>query len=211
MNHRGNLLIVDDDPGIVFYLKMLFQEESYAVRTASFGVEALRLLDHLPFDIPFDILLTDIQMPGMNGFELIGQARLVQPDLQCIVLSGYQEAEFARETVNLGVTLLPKPINFQKLEAMVSQKMEEVRSARKLRKNNRKHLPVEQRPEMRILQSIVSICASCKNIRDERGDWREIEAYICDHTEVQFSHGICPGCAMRLDPGVRFAEKLQCD
>lgn len=207
MNKRGNLLIVDDDPAIVFYLKILFQEKSYVVRPASSGSAALRLLEHLPFDV----LLTDIQMPGMNGLKLIELARQVQPDLQCMVLSAQEGDEFAWEAANLGAPFLRKPVNFQKIEAMVDRMMEQIRSARRMRENNGKYRLIEKRSEMRIQQGIISICASCKNVRDERGNWREIEAYICDHSEAKSSHGICPGCAMRLYPGIRFAEKRQCD
>ena len=44
------------------------------------------------------------------------------------------------------------------------------------------------------------ICASCKKIRDDEGYWNQIEAYIRDHSEVQFSHSICPDCAKILYP-----------
>ena len=45
------------------------------------------------------------------------------------------------------------------------------------------------------LSGLLPICASCKKIRDDKGYWNQIEAYIRDHSEAQFSHGICPDCA----------------
>lgn len=54
--------------------------------------------------------------------------------------------------------------------------------------------------EIRILQGIIPICSSCKKVRDDRGAWKQIESYIRDHSEAQFSHGICPDCAHRLYP-----------
>jgi ligand-binding sensor domain-containing protein len=51
------------------------------------------------------------------------------------------------------------------------------------------------------LSELLPICASCKKIRDDRGYWNQLEQYISDHSEVGFSHGICPDCARTLYPG----------
>ena len=53
---------------------------------------------------------------------------------------------------------------------------------------------------VKTLSGLLPICAHCKNIRDDRGYWRRIEAYIRDHSEAEFSHGICPKCAKKLYP-----------
>lgn len=55
--------------------------------------------------------------------------------------------------------------------------------------------------EIKRLKGILPICASCKKIRDDKGYWNQIEAYIREHSEAEFSHGICPECAKRLYPG----------
>lgn len=52
------------------------------------------------------------------------------------------------------------------------------------------------------LSGLLPICASCKMIRDDNGYWNQIESYIRDHSEAEFSHGICPDCAKRLYPEV---------
>ncbi len=54
--------------------------------------------------------------------------------------------------------------------------------------------------EVKTLRGFLPICASCKKIRDDNGYWNQIEAYIRDHSEVEFSHGICPDCAKKLYP-----------
>jgi PAS domain-containing protein len=56
------------------------------------------------------------------------------------------------------------------------------------------------------LSGLLPICASCKKIRDDRGYWLQVEEYIRDHSEAQFSHGICPECARKLYPEF-FADK----
>jgi GAF domain-containing protein len=58
--------------------------------------------------------------------------------------------------------------------------------------------------EIRTLQGYLPICTSCKKIRDDKGYWNQIESYISEHSDVLFSHGLCPDCAKRLYPGVDF-------
>lgn len=49
--------------------------------------------------------------------------------------------------------------------------------------------------EIKTLSGLIPICASCRRVRDDKGYWSQIEAYIRDHSEVDFSHGLCPDCA----------------
>lgn len=52
-----------------------------------------------------------------------------------------------------------------------------------------------QQREITVLRGLLSICMFCKRIRDEQGKWERIEAYISEHSEARFSHGLCPECA----------------
>jgi hypothetical protein len=54
--------------------------------------------------------------------------------------------------------------------------------------------------KMKYLEGILPVCASCKKIRDDKGAWNQIEAYIRDRSDAEFSHGICPDCAEKLYP-----------
>ncbi len=54
--------------------------------------------------------------------------------------------------------------------------------------------------EVKQLSGLLPICASCKNIRDDKGYWRQIESFIRDHSDAEFSHGICPDCVRKLYP-----------
>jgi PAS domain S-box-containing protein len=54
--------------------------------------------------------------------------------------------------------------------------------------------------EVKTLSGLIPICASCKKIRDDKGYWNQIESYIRDHSEAEFSHGICPDCMKKLYP-----------
>lgn len=54
--------------------------------------------------------------------------------------------------------------------------------------------------DVRELSGMLPICSSCKKIRDDEGYWNQIESYIRKHTNADFSHGLCPGCAHELYP-----------
>lgn len=54
--------------------------------------------------------------------------------------------------------------------------------------------------EIKTLSGLLPICASCKRIRDDKGYWKQIESFIREHSEAEFSHGICPECAKKLYP-----------
>jgi PAS domain-containing protein len=54
--------------------------------------------------------------------------------------------------------------------------------------------------QVKRLSGFLPICASCKKIRDDKGYWQQVEAYIRDHSEAEFSHGLCPECAKKLYP-----------
>ena len=56
--------------------------------------------------------------------------------------------------------------------------------------------------EVKTLSGLLPICASCKNVRDDKGYWTQIEQYIQEATDAQFSHGICPDCMNKLYPGL---------
>jgi len=63
--------------------------------------------------------------------------------------------------------------------------------------------------KVKLLSGLLPICASCKKIRDDNGYWNQIESYIRDHSEAEFSHSICPDCAKKLYP--EFYKKIQGD
>ena len=50
------------------------------------------------------------------------------------------------------------------------------------------------------LRGFIPICACCKKIRDDKGYWNEVEAYLEEHSEIEFSHGLCPECQKRMYP-----------
>jgi two-component system cell cycle response regulator CpdR len=81
------ILIVDDESGIRKLLSSAFGRAGYDVRTASNGVEAARLCE----SETFDVLLSDVRMPGMNGYELVERVTKLRPQTRSILMSGFDD------------------------------------------------------------------------------------------------------------------------
>ena len=62
--------------------------------------------------------------------------------------------------------------------------------------------------EVKALQGIIPICASCKKIRDDKGYWHQVEAYVTTHSKASFSHGICPDCFKELYPEISLSKEM---
>ncbi len=63
--------------------------------------------------------------------------------------------------------------------------------------------------EVKTLAGFLPICASCKNIRTDEGYWQQIEAYLGEHSELEFTHGICPVCLEKLYPEFTAHQRAQ--
>lgn len=60
----------------------------------------------------------------------------------------------------------------------------------------------EAMARIKTLNGLLPICAHCKKIRDDKGYWQQVESYICDHSDAEFSHGICPECSAKYYPAL---------
>ena len=87
-------------------------------------------------------------------------------------------------------------------------------SARKQAQEEREKLHIklqEAFDNIKTLKGLLPICANCKDIRDDKGYWNQIEAYIRDRSDAEFSHSICPDCAKKLYPELELkAEWNEC-
>ncbi len=100
----ATLLVVDDDPDVLDLTASLLRDGGYRVLSAPGGPEALALLERETVDL----VLTDVVMPGMTGFELVERARRHRPDLPAIYMSGYFDSMSATPALSR-YKLLAKP------------------------------------------------------------------------------------------------------
>ena len=69
------------------------------------------------------------------------------------------------------------------------------------------HITLKLFHRMKTLEGLLPICASCKKIKDGQGSWKQIETYVRDRSEAEFTHGICPDCARKLYPDYDLFKK----
>jgi CheY-like chemotaxis protein len=101
----NTILLVDDESELREVVVTILAEPGHTVLTASDGYEALRIL----VERPIDLLITDVKMPGISGFELARQAKLMRRNLHIIYISGSQEAVRQTQGPTYG-RVLRKPI-----------------------------------------------------------------------------------------------------
>jgi hypothetical protein len=81
----------------------------------------------------------------------------------------------------------------------------------RLREHKQRALELSRRVDealghIKVLRGMVPVCASCKKIRDDKGYWNQMETYLAEHSEMDFSHGICPDCVVKLYPDYAAAK-----
>ena len=110
------LLLVDDELIIREGLQRMIDWERLGITLTASCSNAIAALDSMMDDMP-DILVTDVRMPGMNGLELVERAMALHPQLQSIILSGYDTFEYARQALKSGVCeYLLKPCSQEEME-----------------------------------------------------------------------------------------------
>lgn len=141
-----SLLIVDDDAQILNVLARLLAEEEYHISTASDPLTALDLLRASPFDL----LITDYQMPEMTGLELIRDARLLHPDLTAILITGFDMPDATIEATEPGAyDVMFKPLRLAEVRLRIKNALErlrlqrEVQALRSAREQTRKDIGVQ--------------------------------------------------------------------
>ena len=173
----SRILAVDDTPSELDLFATLLGREGYTLALAKNGPQALAMATK---EQP-DLILLDIFMPGMDGIETCRRLKAdpATRDIPVIFVTGTSRADEVLAGFEAGaVDYVTKPFRVPELLARVHVQAE-------LRRVQR---------ELHTLRGILPTCAHCKKIRDEKGVWHSIEAYISQHSEALFSHGICPDC-----------------
>lgn len=186
------ILIVEDSLVSRRLLETTLRRWGYDVLTTCDGSEAWQLLQ--TGNVP-PIAIVDWMMPKMEGPELCRRLRRTPAisSLYLILLT----AKGTREEIVTGLEAgaddyLVKPFDPEELRARVGVGRRIVELQQSLAAHVRELQ--ETLAQVRSLHGLLPICAYCKRIRDDKSYWQEVEAYISQHAEVQFSHGICPGC-----------------
>ena len=193
------VLLVDDDHDDYVILRDLFLE----IEVGKFRLEWVETYDAALERMvhgEHDVCLVDYLLGERNGLELLKEASKNGCDAPIILLTGKGAREVDMAAMKAGASdyLDKGEIGPSLLERSIRYAIERKRTL-----EERERLISELREalaKVKQLSGLLPMCASCKKIRDDKGYWNQLEAYISDHSEADFSHGICPECAKRLYP-----------
>jgi DNA-binding response OmpR family regulator len=191
------VLIVDDDELNVGLLTGALKD-LYTILTAANGEDALRLMR----DASPDLVLLDVMMPDIDGLEVSRRAKAESAlaDVPVIFVTAMDTIEGQSAGLALGaVDYITKPVNVVHLKLRVRNQLEIKRQrdqiTRMKRVLERRNAALERTLErVKRLEGFLTICMYCKKIRAADDQWQQLERYITEHTDAQFSHGICPEC-----------------
>jgi CheY-like chemotaxis protein len=98
MAKKGKILVLDDDPVVTLSCKRILGAEGYTIITTDKGEDAIKKVS----SEEFDLLISDIRLPDVNGITVLKESKIVQPNLDVVIITGYPTLEDAREAVRLG-------------------------------------------------------------------------------------------------------------
>jgi AmiR/NasT family two-component response regulator len=189
------VLIAEDD-----FLVAKFLEEELTlvgmtvIGRANNGLSAVELTCRLKPHV----VLMDMQMPDMNGIDAAMEIQKRQPT-PVIMLTVYNETEIVRRAAEAGVAAyLIKPTTGEEVCRAVyiaRARFNDMEELRRLNEELRQALA-----SVKKLSGFLPICSNCKKIRDDHGEWLQIEEFIINHSSARFTHSLCPGCMMQLYP-----------
>jgi phosphoserine phosphatase RsbU/P len=186
------VLIAEDDAVSRRLLEATLEKWGYEVITTADGLQALDELGRP--DAP-SLAILDWMMPGLDGAEVCLKAREVAADrlLYIILLTAKARKEDVVEGLTAGADdYVVKPFDRAELKARIHAGERILRLQAELSARV-KELELAL-ANVKLLQGLLPICCYCKKIRNDQNYWQQVDSYIGEHSEAQFSHAICPEC-----------------
>lgn len=123
------VLLIDDEIKIINWMKKTVHWEKYGFHVCELCTDSLQALNYIEMH-PVDLVITDIRMPGISGLELIQKLCQRKPGIRTIILSGYNQFEYAKQALRYGVKgFLVKPLDPAELEELLMNIAHEINSA----------------------------------------------------------------------------------
>ena len=113
---RGGVLVIDDEPYVRKVVRLTLEKAGYYVVEAEDGGQAIQVLNEGEHPMVLDVIMTDIRMPRINGFEAMTYFQREYPSVPLIVLTGFPDLEMATGLLKRGITdYLVKPVEPEKV------------------------------------------------------------------------------------------------
>jgi CheY-like chemotaxis protein len=190
---KARILIVEDEGIVSLHIKQALENLGYEVAgVTNSGDEAIIKAT----EIRPDLVLMDIVLKGaVDGIDAAEKIRAIV-NIPVVYLTAHaDEATLKRAKTTAPFGYIVKP--FRERDLHIAIEFAIYKSKMEVERN---HLVVrlqEALAKIRTLSGLLPICSSCKKIRDDKGYWNQIEVYLRDHADVEFTHSICPVCAKK--------------
>jgi DNA-binding NtrC family response regulator len=188
------VLLVEDHPSFARALTQVLAHSDLA-DCEVVHVDSLGRATSLLGQCSFDVILLDLSLPDSSGIQTVEAVHQASPGTPIVVLTALDDETLGREAVRRGAQdfLIKTQADDRLVVRAIRYAIERQRIVKE-----RDHL-IEQLQvaltKVKQLSGLLPICCVCKKVRDDRGYWNQIELYIRDHSEAEFSHGLCPQCA----------------
>jgi sigma-B regulation protein RsbU (phosphoserine phosphatase) len=186
------VLIADDDEVSNLALQGLLTRRGYGVTAAANGEEAWQILQG---EDPPPLAVLDWMMPGLDGLELCRRVRATPKlrGLYLILLTSRDSSAHVVAGLRAGANdYVTKPFQNDELEARLNVGMRVVELQAELAQ--RVQELESALAQVKQLHTLLPICSYCKKIRDDQNYWEQVDGYLLKHSEIRFSHGVCPEC-----------------
>lgn len=195
------VMIVEDDPLVFEMIQGSLQSVGIVVTGhATTGLDALEMIDQPQANMPPpDAVLMDIRLPDLDGIQMT-RLILERRPIPIVILTAHETPELIRAASDAGASgYLVKPSNPREMERAIAIAQARFGDLMELRRLNAE---LEQRnrdlskalANVEKLSQLIPICARCKKVRDDRGYWQQVEQFVQEHSDLIFSHSICPDC-----------------
>ena len=165
-------LVVDDDEKDLKLHCDLLREDGYEVRTAANGVVACEMITQQPFDL----IITDIVMKGVSGFEVLQAARRADPDVISIAMTSFGSVDSAVDALNFGAySYLLKPCNAQDLRHCIRKGLEKQKLTKELRLRNRELETMNRELDSRVQTATEELRGLNHRMLTEMASLREVD------------------------------------
>jgi DNA-binding response OmpR family regulator len=193
------ILVAEDDAVTRRILSATLERFGWDVITAEDGDSAWRIFETVKGDEAPDLAVLDWLMPGLEGPEICRRLRATAgfESVYVILLTSLRDKSDLAEGLAAGANdYIVKPFDPVELEARVrvGERMVKLQHslAARVTELELALLHVQR------LQGLLPICSYCKKVRNEANYWEQVDSYLASHSDLNFTHGICPNCLDKM-------------
>ena len=190
------ILLVEDNPGDARMVHEVLRETS-TIHTEVRHVQTLAEAKEIMRKHSSDVILLDLSLPDGHGIETVRQVVQTDPRTSVVIFTGLDDESVGLEAVREGAQdfLIKDQLDSRHLLRAIRYAIE-----RKAAELERERLIAELQDllaQVKTLRGLLPMCAWCKNIRDEKGEWHALESFIKERSDAEVSHSICPDCSQK--------------